>query len=348
MGQQFMLAHGVTVAMGDGIKYLKQNMKEAGASVQLLVPLLVENFYKTVWRIAKKNNREKDLNKRISEFRKIRREYSKEHGSLDDREVRRVGREMFKEELAEFGGKLEMIFTGAAAVDPKYIKGLHDVGLKVTQGYGMTEAGCLVSSTPYFSDTYNAAGSVGPVTPSGLIDISEPDAEGVGEIMYKGPCVMLGYYCMPEETAKVLKDGWYYTGDYGFLDDKNWLYITGRKNNIIVTRTGKNIYPEELEAELAKNPYIKEMMIYGGEDIIRGGLAVSIQIRPDLDAIKEDMGELSDEDLLSFMRDIITRYNASIPNYKRIRNVCIRDTEFVKTATGKLMRQASIDTCSIV
>lgn len=344
MGQQFMLAHGATIAFGDGVKYLKQNMKEAGANVQLLVPLLVENFYKTIWRAAKRNGKEEDLSRRVAEFRRMRREYAKANGSDDDREIRRIGREMFREELAEFGGKLEMIFTGAAAVDPKYIRGLHDIGLKVTQGYGMTEAGCLVATTPYFSDTYNSAGSVGPVTPSGRLSISEPGADGVGEIMYRGPCVMLGYYGMQEETAKVIKDGWYYTGDYGFIDEKGWLYITGRKNNIIVTKTGKNIYPEELESELAKNPYIGEMMIYGGEDHLRGGIAVSVQIRPDMDAIKADKGELSESDITGLMKEIVARFNETLPNFKRIRNVYIRDTEFVKTATGKLMRQASIDT----
>jgi long-chain acyl-CoA synthetase len=346
MGQQFMFAHGATVAFGDGIKYLKKNMAEAGANVQLLVPLLVENFYKTIWRQARRDGREEDLVRRIREFRKIRDEHAERYGREDDREVRAIGRGMFREELAEFGGKLEMIFTGAAAIDVKYIKGLHDIGLKVTQGYGMTEAGCLISATPYFSDTYEAAGSVGPVTPSGKIRIANPDENGVGEILYTGPCVMKGYYNMPEQTSQVMEDGWFHTGDFGFLDSRGWLYITGRKNNIIVTKTGKNIFPEELEFELAKDPRVGEIMIYGGTDSIRGGIAVSIQMRPNLEAVTADKGELTPEEVLELMKGIVAEYNTTLPNYKRIRNVYVRDTEFVKTATGKLMRQASIDTYS--
>jgi long-chain acyl-CoA synthetase len=344
MGQLFMLGHGATIAFGDGIKYLKKNMTEVGVTVQLLVPLLVENFYKTIWRSAKRERREDELNNKIKKFQKIRRAHEAENGKDDDSEVRRIARGMFAEEQAEFGGKLDSIFTGAAAIDPKYIRGLQDIGIKITQGYGMTEAGPLVTTTPYFSDTYGSAGSVGPVTPSGTIKIDDPDEDGVGEVMYTSPSLMKGYLGMPEQTARVLHDGWYYTGDFGFIDDKGWLYITGRKNNIIVTKTGKNIFPEEIEAELIKNKYLDEIMIYGGTDAIRGGIAVSIQIRPNYDEIIADKGELSDEETLSLMKEIIAEFNDTLPNYKRIRNVFVRDQNFVKTATGKIMRQASIDT----
>jgi long-chain acyl-CoA synthetase len=201
MGQQFMLAHGATIAFSDGIKYLKENMREVRADVQLLVPLLVENFYKTIWRNAKRDGREEALREKIRQYHKVRKTYEAEDGKDDDRRARAYAREFFKEEQSEFGGKLDIIFTGAAAIDARYIKGLQDIGIKVTQGYGMTEAGCLVTSTPYFSDTYGSAGSVGPSVPSGKIKISEPDEDGVGEIMFTGPCVMKGYYNMPVVTA---------------------------------------------------------------------------------------------------------------------------------------------------
>ena len=344
MGQQFMLAHGVTVAFSDGLKYLKSDMAAAGATVQLLVPLLVENFYKSVWRAAKKNGTEDDLKARIAKYKKIRQKYIKEHGANDDREPREIARKMFANELMEFGGKLEHIFTGAAAVDSKYIRGLQDIGIKIINGYGSTEAGCLISAVPTFSDTYGTAGSVGPVTPSGELNIKNPDEDGVGEVLYRGPCVMKGYYKMPEQSEKALQDGWYHTGDYGFLNDKGWLYLKGRKNNIIVTKTGKNIYPEELEFELSKHPYIGELMIYGSPDAVRGGMAVSVQIRPNYDEIKADKGDIDDAAILKLMKGIVSKFNSGIANYKHIRAVVIRETEFVKTATGKLMRQASIDT----
>jgi long-chain acyl-CoA synthetase len=208
----------------------------------------------------------------------------------------------------------------------------------------MTEAGPLVSTTPYFSDTYGRAGSVGPSTPSGELAIWEPGDDGVGEIIWRSPCQMIGYYNMPEETGRALRDGWYHTGDYGFLDENGWLYVTGRKHNIIVTKTGKNIFPEELEFELAKHPYIAELMVYGNEDKVRGGRAVSVQIIPDDEAVKADRGDLTDDEMLGLMQEVVKAFNATVPNYKRIRIVEIRKTEFVRTATKKLMRQASIDT----
>jgi long-chain acyl-CoA synthetase len=312
------------------------------ATVQLLVPLLVENFYKTVWNKAKKEGKEKDLTARIAKYKKIREKYIKEHGTYDDRIPRETGRRMFAEEIRELGGKLEHIFTGAAAVDAKYVRGLQDIGIKVINGYGSTEAGCLLSSCPAYGDTYGTAGSVGPVTPSGEVSIKNPDEDGVGEVLYRGPCVMMGYYNMPEQTEKALEGGWYHTGDYGFLNDKGWLYLTGRKNNIIVTKTGKNIYPEELEFELSKNPYIGELMVYGSLDAVRGGMAVSVQIRPNYDEIKADKGDIDHAAILKLIKKIIADFNTGVADYKRIRAIFIRDTEFVKTATGKLMRQASI------
>jgi len=344
MGQQFMLAHGACIAFSDGVKFLKKDMAEVGANVQLLVPLLVENFYKTVWRNAKKRGVEEDLKSRIRKYRKIRKDYLIKHKTSDDSEPRKIAAGMFKEELAEIGGKLEGIFTGAAAVDSKYIRGLQDIGIKVTQGYGMTESGPLVSTVPFMEETYDTAGSVGPVCPSGTIKIDDPDEDGVGEILYKSPSLMKGYYNMPEQTEKALKGGWYHTGDYGFLNEKGWLYITGRKNNIIVTKTGKNIFPEELEFDLIKHPFIDELMVFGAPDGARGGTAVSVQIRPNYDAITERMGSLNDAAVLSVIKDIVSEYNADNPNYKRIRAVFLRNTEFIKTATGKIMRQANIDT----
>jgi long-chain acyl-CoA synthetase len=344
MGQMFMLAHGATICFGDGVKYLRQNMREAGVTVQLLVPLLLESFYKTVWRNAKRDGREEELKRKISEYQKMRAEHEKKYGKDDDSELRKQARELFKEEQAEFGGRLDSIFTGAAAIDARFIRGLQDIGIKITQGYGMTEAGPLVSTTPYFSDTYGKAGSVGPSTPSGEFAIAKPGDDGVGEILWKSPCVMLGYYNMPEETARALEGGWYHTGDYGFLDENDWLYVTGRKHNIIVTKTGKNIFPEELEFELAKHPYVAELMIYGSEDKVKGGRAVSVQIIPDDEAIKAERGELTDDETLILLREAVKEFNETLPNYKRIRVVEIRRTEFVRTATKKLMRQASIDT----
>jgi long-chain acyl-CoA synthetase len=341
MGQQFMLSNGVAIAFGDGLKYIQKNMAEVRPTIMLFVPLLLENLYKKIMEAAVEQGREADLQRRINDYLKLRLEL----GPDDDSRARLIAREMFKEEQAIFGGRLDSVFTGAAAINPKVIQGLQEIGLKITYGYGMTECGPLMTTTPYFSDTMGKSGSVGPATASGTMRIDRPDAKGIGEVCYKGPTVMLGYYNRPEETAEVMQGPWFRSGDFGIMDDDGWLYITGREANIIVTKTGKNVFPEELEAELVLTPYIGEIMVYASEDKKRGGALISAQIRPDYEAIEADFGAEAAADVskvLDVLRAQIDEYNAGIANYKRIRHILIRDEEFIKTPTKKIMRSRNV------
>jgi len=341
MGHQFMLAGGVAIAIGDGLKYIQKNMKEVRPTVMLFVPLLIENFYNKIISGVLERGEEADLRRRINDYVKLRTEL----GGEDDMKARILAREMFREEQALFGGRLDSVFVGAAAASPKVIHGLQELGIKLTNGYGMTECGPLMTTTPYFSDTMGKAGSVGPATPSGTMRIDSPDEKGIGEICYKGPTVMLGYFGKPEETAKVMRGGWFHTGDYGVIDDDGWLYITGREANIIVTKTGKNVFPEELEAVLNADPYIEEIMIYAAEDKKRGGALISAQIRPDYARIEDEFGpEAAAEEVkvVDILRNVIIAFNASVANYKRIRHISIRAKEFVKTPTKKIMRSRNI------
>jgi len=341
MGQQFMLANGVAIAFGDGLKYIQKNMEEVRPTVMLFVPLLIENFYNKIIAGAYERDGETDLRRRINDYVKLRTEL----GADNDVKARLIAREMFKEEQALFGGRLDSIFTGAAAASPKVIQGIQEIGIKLTNGYGMTECGPLMSTTPYFGDTMGKAGSVGPSTPSGTMRIDNPDSKGVGEICYKGPTVMLGYFNRPEETAAVMRGGWFHSGDFGMIDDDGWLYITGREANIIVTKTGKNVFPEELETVLSANPYIEEVMVYAAEDKKRGGALISAQIRPDYVQIGAGFGAdaaASDERVTEILRDVIKAFNAEVANYKRIRYISIRKEEFVKTPTKKIMRSRNV------
>jgi long-chain acyl-CoA synthetase len=150
---------------------------------------------------------------------------------------------------------------------------------------------------------------------------------------------MLGYYKMPEETAKVLKDGWFYTGDLGFLDKEGWLYLTGRKKNVIVTKTGKNIYPEEIELYVNRNKYVSESMVHGVDDDEEAGTTVGIQVHPAYDIIYEEFGaEYDDASIYKLIKGVIRDINDKLPAYKRIRNVSIRKDEFIKTTTKKIKR----------
>ncbi|MEG2199878.1 MAG: AMP-binding protein, partial [Anaerovorax sp.] len=222
-------------------------------------------------------------------------------------------------------------------------RGFEDLGIRVLQGYGLTECAPLVSGTPYYENTYKKAGSVGKVVRHGMFDIIDKDEDGIGEILYKGPNVMVGYYRMPEETAKVLKDGWFHTGDLGFIDEEGWLYLTGRRKNVIVTKTGKNIYPEELEAYLNDCKFIAESMVYGVEDDFDEDTLVSAQIRPDYDMITEEFGESFDQDeIYQLIREEVAEINEKLPIYKRIRNVILREEEFIKTTTKKIKRYKNV------
>ncbi|MDR1796982.1 MAG: AMP-binding protein [Clostridiales Family XIII bacterium] len=341
MGQQFMLANGVAIAFGDGLKYIQRNMEEVRPTVMLFVPLLLENFYNKILRGVEEAGRETDLQRRINDYLKLRQGL----GPEDDSKAREAARKLFKEELSIFGGRLDSVFTGAAAINPRVIRGLQEIGLKITYGYGMTECGPLMTTTPYFSDTMAKPGSVGPSVPSGMMRIDKPDAKGIGEICYRGPTVMLGYYGKPEESVYGEDGEWFHSGDYGVLDDDGWLYITGREANIIITKTGKNVFPEELEATLSCEPYIEEIMVYASVDKKRGGALISAQVRPDYAQIADALGAGFAEDearVEDLIRGIITDFNEGLANYKRIRHVQIRREEFVKTPTKKLVRSRNI------
>ena len=341
MGQQFMLTNGVAIAFGDGLKYIQKNMQEVKPTIMLFVPLLLENLYRKIMEAAVENGREADLRRRINDYIKLRNEL----GPEDDSKARLIAREMFKEEQAIFGGRLDSVFTGAATINPTVIQGLQEIGLKITYGYGMTECGPLMTTTPYFSDTMSKPGSVGPATKSGTMRIDKPDAKGIGEICYKGPTVMLGYYNRQKETAESMQGDWLRSGDFGIIDNEGWLYVTGRQANMIVTKTGKNVFPEELEAELVLTPYIDEIMIYASEDKKRGGALISAQIRPDYEAITDSFDAETAADagkVFDILHKSINEFNAGIANYKRIRHIMIRDEEFVKTPTKKIMRSRNV------
>jgi long-chain acyl-CoA synthetase len=248
-----------------------------------------------------------------------------------------VSGKLLKSVHEKFGGKLRMVITGAAGIDPNVLRGFEDLGFRMLQGYGLTECSPLVSGTPDFSNGYKKAGSVGPAVASGEIKITDKDEDGIGEILFKGPNVMLGYYNMPEKTREILKDGWFHTGDLGFLDEEGWLYVTGRKKNVIVTKTGKNIYPEEVEYYINRNKYIQESLVHASFDEKSDDTRVSAQVRPNYDLIYEEFGEnFDDEEVHSLIKRVISEINEKLPIYKRIRDIAVRKDEFIKTTTKKI------------
>ncbi len=329
MGMLLILYRGASSAFCEGLKYVTKNFVEAQATVLIGVPLIFESIYNKIWKQAEKNNLTGALKKAI----KLNR-FLKTLGISAERKL-------FKTIHASFGGKLRMVVSGAAAIDPNVCRGFEDFGIVLLQGYGLTECSPLVSGTPDFANASRRkkAGSVGPVVASGELKIVDPDEDGIGEVVFRGPNVMLGYYKMPEETDKVLKDGWFYTGDLGFLDEEGWLYLTGRQKNVIVTKTGKNIYPEEIELYVNRNKYIHESMVHGVDEDEDAGTIVGVQVHPAYDIIYEEFGaEYDDANISMLIKEVIKEINEKLPVYKRIRNVSIRKDEFIKTTTKKIKR----------
>ncbi len=296
------------------------------------VPLIFESIYSRIWKQAKKRNKDKALKRAISLNKKLN------NMGID------MSKKLFKSIHEQFGGRLRVMLCGAAAIDPNVLKGFYDIGITFLQGYGLTEASPLATGTAISPMVCRKPGSAGPPLPRSTVKIVDPNEEGIGEIVYKGPNVMLGYYNMPEETAQTIRDGWLYTGDYGFLTDDGWLYITGRKKNIIVTKTGKNIYPEELEGYLNHLDFVEESMVYGYETDTDDEVLVAAQVRPDYEQIRAEHGDdYSDEQIKKLIESQIMTLNGKLPNYKWVRKIDIRETEFIKTTTKKIKRHASLE-----
>lgn len=316
------LYSGASICYCDGLRYISKNMLEYHPSVILCVPLLLESMYKKIMKSLKKSLPEK---------------YTKDGENPIDKLpfiLRKIVSRKVKNTL---GGRLRVFIVGAAAVNPEIANTFDKLKLNSLQGYGLTECAPLVAGN---TDFFKKNDSAGLPIPTVEYKIDNPNQEGVGEIIVKGPNVMLGYYNMPEETEKVLKDGWFHTGDLGKIDENGFLYITGRCKSVIVTKNGKNIYPEEIESYLNESPLISESLVIGTHKENDDETYVNAQIFPNKEAITEYLkGTVpTKEEIKKVISDVIANVNSKIPNYKHIKDFAIRDSEFEKTTTQKVKR----------
>jgi len=333
IGIMVILFQGSSIAFYEGLKYVVKNLQESKASILVAVPLIIESIYEKIWKQAKETKKDGILRTAIRLNKTLL------ALGIDKR------RQIFSSVYRNFGGNLRFFVCGAASINPTVVKGLIDLGFEITIGYGLTETAPLASGVSDFEYDilYRKPGACGRALPGGELKIINKDEDGIGEIIYRGPNVMQGYYKMPDKTAEVIIDGWFHTGDLGFIDKNDWLYITGRKKNVIVTKTGKNIYPEELEELLKDNPYVKESMVYGLEDDQGEGMSVAVQIIPDKEAIEADFGkDKSDKEIHDILKESLHIVNEKLPSYKRIRNIVVREDDFVKTTTKKIKRNANL------
>ena len=315
---------GASIAHCEGLRYIAKNMAEFHPSVILCVPLLLERLHKTIVR---------NMNKTLPE------KYRKENQDENPFDVlpffiKKIVKNKVKNTL---GGRLRVFIVGAAAANPEILSDFRKLNLNTLQGYGLTECSPLVAGNTDFFQKDDAAGL--PI-PNVEYKIDSPNDEGIGEILVKGPNVMLGYYNNPEATEKVMTDGWFHTGDLGKIDENGYLYITGRCKSVIVTKNGKNIYPEEVEYYLNDNPLISEALVQGIQEDDDDETYVKAQIYPNLEAISEYLkGSVpTKEEIKKIISDVVSNVNSKLPNYKHIKGFIIRDKEFEKTTTQKVKR----------
>lgn len=327
LGFLSVLYIGGTIAFNEGLKQIGKNLKEARPTLLIAVPLILEGMYKKIWeQAAKKKGAVLKL-----KFALFLADFLHRVLGID------IRRKLFKPIHDNLGGRVRLIITGAAAIDPEVSKGFRHMGIHVLQGYGLTECAPLVTGN---RDHAFIDSSAGLPIPGVEVRIEDPDELGVGEIIVRGDNVMLGYFEDREATEKCMKNGWFHTGDLGKFDKKGFLFITGRSKNVIVTKNGKNIYPEELEATINKNPYVLESLVSGIFDEGSGETLIHAQILPNLDAIREKLKgiSISAEDISKVISEVVKSVNKDMPLYKRIRNFSVRDSEFVKTTTKKIKR----------
>ena len=304
-----MLLKGSEIYINSSLKNVLSDLQKFQPANMFLVPLFVETFYKKVWETAKKQGKDKLLKKMLGVSNTLLKI------GIDARRV------LFKSVIHSFGGNLKLIVSGGAPLDPKYVEGFRELGINVLNGFGITECSPIVAVN---RNEYNRDGSVGLVLPCCEVRISEPDEEGNGEIYVRGENVMLGYYRNEDATRDAFNDGWFNTGDIGYIDKDGFLFISGRKKNLIILGNGKNVYPEEIENELLRFEYIKEAVVYEQDGVIVA------EIFLDIENETEGAGRL-DNDVLQL--------NKVLPIYKNIGKIKIRDTEFPKTTTKKIKRE---------
>ncbi len=326
-GQFTAIRLGLTICINNGLKYLMKNFKLFRPTVMVVVPLYVTTLRKKISDEIRKRKKENVINVGVKATKALRKV------GIDTRSI------VFSEVLKSLGGRLKEIICGGAATDPEDIQWFENIGINVSQGYGITECSPLVAVNPLVTVHYDSVGMPVPGTRVKIIsdedgnEIDLPTGE-IGEIVVKGPQVMLGYYKAEDVTkASFTEEGYFRTGDYGYLDNDGFLYITGRKKNIIVLNNGKNVYPEEIEEYLERIEHIKECVVVGRTKE-NGEVVLTALIHPDYDKFQG----CDDSEIIEKMRAEVANINKTLASFKQVRSIELKKNEFEKTTTKKIIR----------
>lgn len=322
VGFLYPLYSGSKIAFCGGIRHIAEDIKDYKVTAMISVPALFENMYKKLMKGIEKKGKAEMVEKGVK-ISNILMKFG-----VDMR------RKIFSEVHENFGGQLRLFVNGAAALDKEVEKGFNDLGIQTVQGYGLTETSPVISAG---NDFDRRVGSIGKVFPSLKVKIMNKDKDGVGEIAVKGPSVMLGYYNNEEATKEVLKDGWFYTGDLGYFDKDNFLYISGRCKTVIVLKNGKNIFPEEMETLVNRIDGVKESMIYGKPDK-DDDVKICVKVVYNSDIMRDTYGLEDAEEIKEHLWAKIKEINKTMPAYKYIREIIVTEEELIKTTTQKIKR----------
>lgn len=317
---------GLTIAFCDGLRHIVSNLKEYKVTGFVTVPILLETMYKKIMQGIENKGKLEIFNKMIK-LSKFLLKFK-----IDIRKL------LFKSVINELGGHLRVIVYGASSTDKNTIEFFNNIGINMLNGYGLTETSPVLSAE---NDKYKKTGSVAFPMPGMQIKIDNPDKNGIGEILAKGPCVMLGYYKNEEATKEALTDGWFHTGDLGYYDEDGYLFISGRKKNVIVLKNGKNVFPEEIELLISKIPYVSENMVYARPKD-NGDIIVGAKIVYNKDIMKEMFPSAKAKEYYDIIWKDIKNINQTMPQYKYIKHLIITDEPMIKTTTQKIKRYEEI------
>ncbi len=327
VGFLYPISIGGSIAFCEGVKHMADNIKEFDITAMISVPAVFDIIYRKVMKTIAKKGKMATLEKgkKISNvLLKVK---------IDLR------KQLFKEVHESLGPKLKLVVTGGAALDPETEKGFNDLGFDVEQGYGLTEtAPVIAAETP----KCRRLGSIGKKFPSVEVKIDDPDEEGIGELMAKGPSIMLGYYENEEATKSALEpDGWFHTGDLARIDKDGFIYIAGRKKSVIVLNNGKNVFPEEIETLLNKVEGIKETFVYEKKED-DGDVKVCVEIVYDKEMIKDLYNIEDEEKIKEFLWEKVKEVNKLMPKYKYVREMIVTEEPLIKTTTLKIKRHEEL------
>ena len=326
VGFLFALYKGAKTVFCDGIRHIPDNMKEYQVTVMASVPAIYERIFKMIRRQLEKQGKLQEILEKEEQYRNSSREEKKQ---------------AFQEIHDMLGGKVKLLISGAASLDSEIEEKYQLLGLHLVQGYGLTETSPVVAIG---SNPYHKIGSIGKAVPSVEVKIMNPDKNGMGELMVKGPSVMLEYFENRSETKKALVDGWFYTGDLAKIDEEGYIFICGRKKSVIVLKNGKNIFPEEMENLLNRIEGVEESFVFGkqmSED--KNDIKIFAKVIYNQEIVENTYKVKGEKEIYHALNEKIKEINKTMPHYKAIRGMILSQEPLIKTTTNKIKRQNNLE-----